>query len=166
MSAEGMKITGSVGTRRSGSCDARTTGFVWKWRSGSLGTCMTSSVGTRRSGSFGADASCSVRTRSSGSFGTVTDAKEARVSDSEGPAEGNSSSSVGDRWIMIGCVGQRGLVEWTSSEWLFVFLEIKRDRFIAKETIVTSKRNQIGPRKASRTSIGQSGGKDKEYALR
>lgn len=54
---------------------------------------------------------------------------------------------------MIECVGQRGLVEWTSSDWLFVFLEIKKDRFIAKETIVTSKRNQIGPRKASRTSM-------------
>jgi hypothetical protein len=67
---------------------------------------------------------------------------------------------------MIECVGQSGLVEWTSSKWLFVFLEIKRVRFIAKETIVTSKHNQIGPRKASRTSIGQSGGKDKEYALR
>ena len=67
---------------------------------------------------------------------------------------------------MMECVGQRGLVEWTSSEWLFVFLEIKRDRFIAKETMVTSKRNQIGPRKASRTSIGQSGGKDKKYVLR
>ena len=98
MPAEGMKITGSVGTRRSGSCDARTTGFVLTWRSGSFGTWMTSSVGTRRSGSFGADASCSVGTRWSGSFGTVTDAKEARVSDSaKGPAKGNRSSSVGDR---------------------------------------------------------------------